>query len=116
MSQPVNALPDANREDNTPDVLVAVHEIGADVSFSDRDRNPALPDANQETVLPRVQISTGNPMMLDGRYEMIDKNGVTGNIQQVGTPNAVGPQAGNVKKSTEFLHDSTDDGAKSNSL
>lgn len=116
MSQKIHALPDVNREDNTPDVLVAVHNIGADVTMSDRNRNTALPDANQERVLPPVEISTGSPLMMDGRYDMIGKNGVTGNIQQVGTPHAVGPQAENIKKSTQYLHDDTNDGPKANTL
>lgn len=115
MSQIINALPDVNREDNTPDIQIAVHNIGADVSMSEKNRNPAISDENQERVLPTVGISTGNPDMPNGRYDMIQKRGVTGNIPQPVTDFAVGPQYRNVKTSME-VNDTTDDGPKSNSL
>lgn len=116
--QKINALPDRNREDNTPDIQIAVHNIGADVSMSEKNRNPAISDLNQERVLPTVQIGTGNPMMPNGRYEIVNRWGTTGSIEQSQetTPLAVGPQYENIKKSTEYLHDSTNDGPKSNSL
>lgn len=66
--QKLNALPDTNRADVTPDVLVATHEIGADIRLADKDRNPALPDLNQERVLGNVQVVTGDPRMQGGRY------------------------------------------------
>lgn len=118
MAQKINALPDANRADQTPDVQIAVHNIGADVSMSDRNRNTALPDENQSRVLPDVQIGTGSPLMQAGRYETPKVWGTTGSIEQSQeiTPIAVGPQYGNVKQSTQFLQDDTNDGYKQNSL
>lgn len=108
MSQKVNALPDVNREDNTPDIQIAVHDIGGDVRYSDRDRNTALPDENQSRVLPRVQIATGGPLVPNGRTVIVDKNGVTGNIQQKSTPFSVGPQQDDVAHQTKFEDDSSD--------
>lgn len=120
MSQKVNALPDLNREDQTPEVTgyIPAKDMGGDVRYSDADRNPALPDANQETVLPRVQIGTGSPLMQDGRYEMITRLGTTGNLpqSQEDTDLSVGPQYKNIKKSTGYLSDDTNDGPKANSL
>lgn len=120
MSQKVNALPDVNRDDRTPEVTgyIPAYDMGGDVSMSDRDRNTALPDANQDRVLPKVQISTGSPLMQPGRYETFQVWGTTGSIEQSQetTPIAVGPQYDNIKKSTQFLHDDTNDGPKSNSL
>ncbi len=116
--QKINALPDVNREDVIPEVTgyIPSKDIGGDVRYSDMDRNTALPDENQSRVLPRVQISTGNPDMPNGRSEMIKKDGVTGNIPQPGTGFAVGPQPENIKKSTQYLQDDTNDGPKQNSL
>jgi len=87
--QKVNALPDMNRADVTPDVQVAVHDIGGNVRYSDADRNPALPDANQETVLPRVQVSTGDPNQQNGRASMIARDQDSGTIPEPGTGYAV---------------------------
>ncbi len=90
MAQKVNALPDANRMDNTPDPIVSTHTIGADVRYSDADRNPALPDANQETVLPRIQISTGDPNQQNGRTVIptMDRDSGTYKTGQDETPYA----------------------------
>ncbi len=118
MAQKINALPDVNREDNTPQVTgyIPAKDMGGDVRYSDVDRNPALPDANQERVLPTVQISTGSPLMTDGRYETINKRGDTGRIISPTTPLAVGPQYENIVTTKTYLSDDSDGGPKSNSL
>ncbi len=116
MSQQINALPDINREDFTPEVTgyIPAYDIGGDVRYSDVDRNPALPDANQDKVLPRVQIATGGPDVLQGRTETPEYAGYKGNQPLPNTETAVGPQS--VNTSTEFLHDSSKNADKINSL
>lgn len=119
MSQPINALPDENRYEVVGAPVSYSPQLSANMSVvgsSDVNRNPAISDENQSRVLPPVGVGTSHPLMQDGRYEMIGKNGVTGNIQQVGTPYAVGPQAENIKKSSQYLQDDTNDGPKGNSL
>ncbi len=116
MAQKVNALPDINREDNTPQVTgyIPAKDMGGDVSLSDSNRNSALPDANQDRVLPTVQVSTGSPLMTDGRYETPDYVGNKGNQPLPNTEFAVGPQS--VNTSTEFLRDNSKNPDKLNTI